>query len=138
MFKQMVCALAFGAGLVGSGCGVAQTPPHGHASPEAVSGDVTVDIQGDSSAWWSNPYNYAFYGVAVAAFANGPDNVDQAALEKAFMQVARDFAVEMGLDPAMMQDHLRLIPGQLIEIIRDDPSVLDNYENLMTALRGPA
>lgn len=144
MFRQAVWAMVLGIGVMGTGCEAAQEHLHGHFSdattdqPHAGSADVTVNLQGDDTDWWSNPYTYAFYGVAVAAFANGPDEVDETALQAAFMQVARDFAQEMGLDPAMMQDHLKLIPGQLIEIVREDPSVLDNYENLIFALRGPA
>ncbi len=137
MLKLASAGFAFGLAMLVAGCDGARLHPHGdgHAVED---GAVTVDLQGGSSQWFSNPYNYAFYGVAVAAFANGVDNVDEVALEAAFMQVAGDFAVEMGADPVAMRDHLKLIPGQLIEIVREDPEVLDSYENLMVALRGPA
>lgn len=105
---------------------------HGHG------GSVTVDMQGEHPEWWSNPYNYAFYGAALVAFANGPDEVDTDALDAAFMQIAGDFAEHMGMDPAMMRDHLKLIPGQMVDIVRDDPTVLDSYDNMILALRGPA
>lgn len=140
MLKRLVVATAAAAAIAAGGFALAQTP-HGAAAGQAAESDdgsVTMNMQGDDSDWWSNPYNYAFYGAAVMAFAKGADEVDAAALDAAFMQIARDFALHMGADPAMMQDHLKLISGQMIEIVREDPGVVASYENMMLALRGPS
>lgn len=141
MFRRLAMA-ALGFGVVLGGAVAAQThphgaPQHGEQAEVAEDGSVTINLQGDASEWWSNPYNYAFYGAAVMAFANGAEEVDAEALDKAFMLIAADFAEYMGADPVAMQDHLKLITEQTIEIVTEDPSVLDSYEDMMLAMRGP-
>jgi hypothetical protein len=36
-----------------------------------------------------------------------------------------------------MVDHLKLIPGQVVKIAREDPEVLKNYDNFTAAIFGP-
>ena len=36
-----------------------------------------------------------------------------------------------------MVDHLKDIPGQMVGIAKDDPKVLDSYDNFVVALMGP-
>lgn len=38
--------------------------------------------------------------------------------------------------PAMV-DHLELIPGQVVQIVKDDPRVLDSFESFIDAMVGP-
>lgn len=96
----------------------------------------TVDIQG-ADAWRRDPHMRRFYDVVVAAFGKGPDKVDQRALEKASFTIFRDFATSHGQDPDAMQDHLKLIPGQMISIAREDPQVLKTFEAFLDAMFGP-
>ena len=43
----------------------------------------------------------------------------------------------MGDGPEHMQDHLKLIPRQIVGIVKDAPKVLDSYDNFVMALMGP-
>jgi hypothetical protein len=36
-----------------------------------------------------------------------------------------------------MQDHLKLIPRQVVQIVKDDPKVIDSYDNFVAATFGP-
>jgi hypothetical protein len=36
-----------------------------------------------------------------------------------------------------MIDHLKNIPREMVGIVKQDPQVLDSYENFLVALRGP-
>ena len=49
----------------------------------------------------------------------------------------RDFGVAMGVGPEKMQDHLKLIPRQVAQIAKEDPKVLDSFDNFVEALVGP-
>ena len=40
-------------------------------------------------------------------------------------------------DPNLVVGHLREIPGQIVTIVRDDPKVLDSYDNFVMALMVP-
>jgi hypothetical protein len=80
---------------------------------------------------------HAFYDTALAAFANGPAQVDVDAFERKSYAIFRAFGASRGMDPAKMQDHLKLIPRQVVQIARDDPKVLDSYKNFVDAIFGP-
>jgi hypothetical protein len=51
--------------------------------------------------------------------------------------IFREFGKSMGGDPDMMVDHLKDIPRQMVGIVKDDPKVLDSYDNFVVALMGP-
>lgn len=104
-----------------------------HPAPSASS---TVDLQG-GDAWRKDPHMRQFYDAVVAAYAKVPAKVDAPALEKTSFAIFRDFAVSKGMNADAMQDHLKLIPRQMIQIVKDDPKVLDNYEDFLDALFGP-
>jgi len=97
----------------------------------------TQSLQGDQSAWIKDPHWRAYYELTRQAFANGPNKVDEAAYTKASYDLFRDFAVSMHVPPEHMVDHLKLIPGQLVKIVREDPDVLKSYDNFIAATFGP-
>lgn len=107
------------------------TPGQPSAAPP-----TTADLQG-SDAWRRDPHIRTFYDTVKAAFANGPDKVDSADLEARSFVIFRDFAVSKGMNPDAMQDHLKLIPRQMIKVVREDPSVLASYDTFADALFGP-
>lgn len=98
---------------------------------------ASVNLQGDQQAWINDPHMHAFYATAVAAFAQGPAKVDVAGFEQRSFAIFRDFGKSMGVDPMHMQDHLKLIPRQVVQIVREDPKVLDSYQNFVDATFGP-
>lgn len=94
-------------------------------------------LQGDQKAWIDNPNTHAFYALTVAAFANGPAKVDKARYEANSMRIFGDLGRSMGVPPAAMQDHLKLIPDQMIQIATEDPKVLTSYDRFIAAVMGP-
>ena len=111
---------------------------HAPAAAAAPSGSTTVNIQGnDAKAWAADAHIHAFYDTTVAAFAQGAAKVDVDAYEKKSFAIFREFGVAKGVGAAAMQDHLKLIPRQVVGIVKEDPKVLDSYENFILALMGP-
>jgi hypothetical protein len=43
----------------------------------------------------------------------------------------------MHMTPEGMVDHLKLIPRQVVQIVKEDPHVLDSYDNFVAATFGP-
>jgi hypothetical protein len=107
------------------------------ADPPAHEQGTTKSVQGDQSAWVNNPHMHDFYNAAVAAFANGPSKVDVPAFEAKSHAIFDAFAVSMGMDPKAMQEHLALIPKQVVQIAKEDPKVLNSYDSFIVALMGP-
>ena len=91
----------------------------------------------DEQAWINDPHMHAFYDTTVAAFAQGPAKVDVVAYERRCFAIFRDFAPTMHMTPEGMVDHLKLIPRQVVQIVKEDPKVLDSYKNFVDATFGP-
>jgi hypothetical protein len=92
---------------------------------------------GDQHAWINNPHMHAYYDATVAAFAQGPAKIDVQTYEQKSFAIFREFGVSMGWKPEAMQDHLKLIPRQVVQIVKEDPKVLDSYDNFIAAVMGP-
>lgn len=108
--------------------------PPGH--PPVAAG-ATVKMQGnDEAAWIADAHVHAFYDLTVATFA-GAARPDVDAYEQKAFAIFRAFGSAHGMDPAMMQDHLKLIPRQVAQIVREDPKVLASYDNFVAATFGP-
>jgi hypothetical protein len=100
----------------------------------------SANLQGDGSEqkrWMNSPYWHQFFDLSKSALANGPAKVDMASYQTASMEIFGKFAESMHMSPAAMQDHLKLIPGQVVQIYKDDPHVLDSFDNFVTAMLGP-
>jgi hypothetical protein len=108
-------------------------------APQAPSPAASLDLQGskEQQAWRDNPHIHAFYDLSVATFAKGPANVDVTSFEQKAFGLFRAMATSAGGDPDAMQDHLKLIPRQVVQIVKEDPTVLDSYDNFMDAMMGP-
>ena len=105
---------------------------HGQPAPS------TAKLQGnDEQAWINDPHMHAFFETTKAAFAAGPAKVDADAYEQKSFAIFRDFAPAMHMSPEGMVDHLKLIPRQVVQIVKEDPHVLDNYRNFVDATFGP-
>jgi hypothetical protein len=132
MIRRAFFSLAAVAAFAFAAPAVAQHP----AAP-APQG-ATANLQGnDEQAWINDPHMHAFFETTRAAFAQGPGRVDAAAYEQKCFAIFRDFAPAMHMTPDMMVDHLKLIPRQVVQIVREDPHVLDNYDNFVAATFGP-
>lgn len=113
-------------------------PMHGHGAPHAHSGQASINLPGnDTAAFMANPNIRAFYDLSVKTFAGGADKVDFPAYRDQSYVLFRALSVSMGVGPAAMQDHLKDIPGQVVQIVKEDPSVLKDFEAFKVALIGP-
>ena len=96
---------------------------------------TTIDIQG-AGEWKRAPQMRAFYDETVATFANG-SAIDIDAYEARSFAIFREFARANGADEQSMVDHLKLIPRQVVGIVKDDPTVLRDFDSFWAALAGP-
>lgn len=96
---------------------------------------TTVDIQG-ADEWKRSPHMRAYYDVTVATFSNGAD-IDVDAYEAKSFAIFREFARADGLNEQGMIDHLKLIPRQVVDIVKENPAVLKDYDTFWAALAGP-
>jgi len=107
------------------------------ADPAPSSPSASANMQGDQQVWIKDPHIHAFYQLTVAAFASGPDKVDKAKFERDAFAIFRDFGRATGVGADAMQEHLKLIPDQVIQIASEDPKVLTSYDAFITAVMGP-
>ena len=120
-----------------SGAAQAQHPaPNPHAPPPAPAGQP-VDLQGDSNAFMNNPNLRAFYDLSVATLRPGAPKLDVKDYEAKSFAIFRALGVSLGGSPEAMQDHLKLIPRQVVQIVKADPHVLDSFEAFKDAMIGP-
>ncbi len=96
---------------------------------------MTVDIQG-ANEWKRSPHMRAYYDLTVATFANGSD-IDVDAYEAKSFDLFREFARANKMNEAGMIDHLKLIPRQVVGIVKENPAVLQDYDVFWAALAGP-
>lgn len=98
----------------------------------------TLNIQGnDEQSWIDDPHVRQFYETVVAAHAGGGAKVDLPALERKSEVIFRAMAKARGANPDAMADHLKLIPGQVVRIAKEDPATLATYDNFVAAVFGP-
>lgn len=135
MARKIVHRLAAGAVLAVLAFGsTVSAQPHG--TPEQA--PAAANLQGnDARSWIADPHMRRFYDTARAALAGGPAKIDLPAFEAASRKIFRAFAAARGADPDAMEDHLKLIPGQVVQIAREDPTILDSYDNFVAAIFGP-
>jgi hypothetical protein len=137
--RTFLTAVTIAALLASAGC--ANGNVQSHASPGAtpVLADdpqpTTVDIQG-AGEWKRSPQMRAYYDATVATFANGTD-IDVDAYEARSFAIFREFARANGMNEEGMIDHLKLIPRQVVDIVRENPAVLNTYDAFWAALAGP-
>ena len=96
---------------------------------------ATVDIQG-AGEWKRSPHMRAYYDETVKTFASGSD-IDVDAYEARSFAIFREFARANGMNEAGMIDHLKLIPRQVVGIVKENPAVLQSYDAFWAALAGP-
>lgn len=109
-----------------------------HPPAATPASSTTKSLQGnDAQSWIADAHMHAFYDTTVAAFAQGPAKIDVAGYEKKSFAIFREFGVSRGVGADAMQDHLKLIPRQVVGIVREDPKVLDSYANFVAAVFGP-
>jgi hypothetical protein len=133
--------VAITASLAIAGCSHGSQHSHGSketAPPSARADDpkpTTVDIQG-AGEWKRSPQMHAYYDLTVATFSKGTD-IDVDAYEAKSFAIFREFARANGANEQGMLDHLKLIPRQVVGIVKENPAVLKDYDAFWAALAGP-
>ena len=134
-----VIAIVFTAGTALHLHAASRGHPHGwqmaHSAQDGQSAPTTVDIQG-SVVWKRAPQMRAYYDETVATFANGAA-IDVDAYEARSFAIFREFARANGTSEEAMIDHLKLIPRQVVGIVKEDPKVLKDYDSFWAAVAGP-
>lgn len=99
----------------------------------------SANLQGnDSDAWKRSRHMHDFYDLTKTSLGHGPVSAaDVDAYEQKAYAIFRAFGDANGGHGAAMQDHLKLIPRQAVQIAKEDPSVLDSYDKFWEAMVGP-
>ena len=106
-------------------------------SADSTTGPVTVSIrQNDHSLCGTAMYD-DLYALTVEVFALGAENVNLSEYEQKVFALAIASEEFSGASAEAIKDHIKDIPRQLVEIIREDPAVLDSCSNFSVALVGP-
>jgi hypothetical protein len=122
------------AGLAAAPAALAHPDPASAPAPEAAR---TANLQGgDTEKFMNNDYIRRFYALSVSTL-KGAAAPDLDAYEQKSYAIFREFGVYMGVGPEHMQDHLKLIPRQVAQIAKEDPHVLDSFDNFKEAMVGP-
>lgn len=105
-----------------------------HAAPAPR----TANLQGtDPYEFANNPHMREFYALSVATLGKGVKEPDIEVYERKAFAIFRAFGSAQGTGADAMQDHLKLIPRQVVRIAAEDPSVLANWDNFLLAMLGP-
>lgn len=121
--------------LATAACGQIHHPGHAAAAAPVEAG--AMDLQGDPRAFVDNRHVRAFYVLSKETLGKGTKGVDVAAYEQQSYAIFRAFGAERGPSAEGMQDHLKLIPRQVVKIVEEDPRVLDSFDSFTEALIGP-
>lgn len=105
-------------------------------APQNAPVPSTYRLADDGSEWKRAPQMHAYYDATVTAFAHGTD-IDVNAYEAKSFAIFREFARAHGVSEQAMLDHLKLIPRQVVGIVKENPAVLESYDSFWTALVGP-
>lgn len=107
-----------------------------HANPGHGSEMVTIPLNETSMARCGNTFFDSFYQLTKAVFAEGADTVVLADYQEQVFSLIRN-SEEFKDNPEPFIEHIKAIPGQIIDIVKEDPEVLDNCENFSVAMVGP-
>ncbi len=114
------------------------TLPAGAQSPNAASSGNTVSMREDPNASaLFGPLVKAYYEFCVAELGKGANKVNVDAFEKKSFALFRSIAVSKGVNPDALQEHLKAIPRQIVQIVQRDPKTLDSLQTFTDALVGP-
>lgn len=104
-----------------------------HRAPDAP---VTLSMRQNDFALCGQPFYDDAYALTAEIFAGGAENVSLEEFERQLFALVRS-SEEFENDPEAFVEHIQDIPRQLIEIIDEDPTVVDSCENFSVALVGP-
>jgi hypothetical protein len=104
------------------------------APPSGSTASLQHDPAGDA---FFGPLLKAYYELSVTELKGRTDKADPADFEKKSYALFRSYAASKGANPDALQNHLKAIPRQVVQIVKEDPKVLDSQQNFDNALLGP-
>ncbi len=113
---------------------------HDQATTQAPPEDEGLTFsmaQNDDFYLCNDPFFEGIYEVIVETYADGVDNVTEEGLSGAIFGFIRNWTPLSVEEREGWVAHIQLIPGQLIEIVREDPAVVANCDNFSVAILGP-
>lgn len=125
--------------LLAAALALCSLAPAAHAQPAPAPAGKSANLQGeDPRKFIDNPQIRDFYALSVATLRPGAPPLDLKAYEAKAFALFHAFgeARAPGGGPGMV-DHLKLIPGQVVQIAKADPHVLDSFETFADAMVGP-
>ncbi|PCI82141.1 MAG: hypothetical protein COB20_00605 [SAR86 cluster bacterium] len=97
---------------------------------------ATVSMRQNDFALCGQPFYDDVYALTVEIFAEGAENVNLEYYQEQVFALVRS-SKEFGDDAEAFVVHIKDIPGQLVDIIFEDPEVLASCANFSVALVGP-
>jgi hypothetical protein len=107
-----------------------------HGGPKQGSESITIPLNEPGFARCGQPFFDSVYELTKAVFAVGADKVVLSDYENQMFDLIRN-SEEFKDNPEPFIDHIKAIPGQTIEIVNEDPKVLDTCKNFQVAMVGP-
>ena len=112
-----------------------------HASPHSgdhfVNGEsVTIELNPSGFMTCGQPFFDSVYDLTKDVFSVGADNVVLSDYENRMFTLIRN-SERFKDDPEPFIDHVKDVMRQTIEIVKEDPEVLDSCENFQVAMVGP-
>ena len=110
---------------------------HGQPSDAAEKGAVTVSMAQNDFDLCDEDFYVGFYEVTRSVYAANAGAVSVAELESATFNYIRNYPAMSDAEAEAWVEHIDLIPGQLVDIIAEDPEVIESCANFSVALVGP-
>jgi len=106
-------------------------------SADTSSGPVTVSMAQNDFDLCRDDFYIGFYELTSALYANREEAVTVAELENTMFSYIRSYPALSEAEAEAWVEHIDLIPGQLVDIIAEDPAVIESCANYSVALVGP-
>lgn len=107
-----------------------------HGNPHTDGESITIKLNEPQFAICGQRFFDSVYELTKAVFVVGADNVVLSEYEDKMFDLIRN-SEEFKDDPQAFIDHIKAIPGQTIDIVKEDPEVLNSCENFQVAMVGP-
>ncbi len=107
-----------------------------NSDPLTNNTSITIKLNEPQFAVCGQRFFDSVYELTKAVFVVGADNVVLSEYENKMFDLIRH-SEEFKDDPQAFIDHIKAIPGQTIDIVKEDPKVLDSCENFQVSMVGP-
>lgn len=104
---------------------------------EASTGPVTVSMAQNDFDLCRDDFYIGFYELTSALYASRGKGVTVPELETNMFDYIRNYPTLSDAEAEGWVEHIALIPGQLVDIIAEDPAVIESCANFSVALVGP-